>query len=192
MTERIEMNFAIDAKKILERNLASSMGLDEYRFIMEQVRKVDVSKNREFQKAFDYYYKVRRGEEWRKTYFNLFEKSKAGTACFSDILTELYEKTCRVEASFSSKLLASINENQPIWDQNVLNNLGLRLTSVNGQKRLREAIEIYSEIEKWYQKFLPSDNARECLEIFDDFLPDYRWISDVKKIDCLLWSWRDK
>ena len=185
------VKLVIDAKKILEGNLASSMGLDEYRVIMEQVRKVDVSKNREFQKAFDYFYKVRRDAEWRKIYFNLFEKMKSGPVCFSDILTEMYEKTGRVEASFSSKMLATIDSNQPIWDQNVLNNLRLRLSADSGKKHLQEAIGIYAEIEKWYQGFLPTDNAMECVAIFNDFLPDYRWISDVKKIDCLLWSRRE-
>lgn len=30
--------------------------------------------------------------------------------------------------------------------------------------------------------------AAENIKLFDSLLPDYTWISDVKKIDFLLWS----
>ena len=34
------------------------------------------------------------------------------------------------------------------------------------------------------------NDARNNIEGFNRLLPDYAWVSDVKKIDCLLWSKR--
>ena len=34
------------------------------------------------------------------------------------------------------------------------------------------------------------DEANENIKVFDRLLPDYTWISNTKKIDCLLWSKR--
>ena len=45
-------------------------------------------------------------------------------------------------------------------------------------------------IEKWYEDFMLTSKARECIEIFDQLLPDYKHISNIKKIDSILWSIR--
>lgn len=64
----------IDAKKVIETRIAESMGFDKCKQIMEMVRKTDVSTDPDFQRTFNAFYRVRRNEEWRKTYYNLFER----------------------------------------------------------------------------------------------------------------------
>ena len=44
------------------------LGLECYAEIMMRVRKTDVSKDVDFQRMFNGFYKVRRNEEWRKCY----------------------------------------------------------------------------------------------------------------------------
>ena len=79
---------------------------------------------------------------------------------------------------------------KPIWDQYVRQNLGLELTGKTQEEKLKNAIFLYGAIEKWYLDYLTTAEAQENLKAFDLLLPEYKWISDVKKIDCLLWSKR--
>ena len=49
----MDMNF--DVSKVLQTRLANSLGLDSYWNIMEQAKKIDVSKDRNFQRTFNGY-----------------------------------------------------------------------------------------------------------------------------------------
>ena len=141
-----------------------------------------------FQKIFNSYYKVRRGDGWREIYYDLFSEAISMKYTFDQIIKELFDKTNNVEPSFSSKMLATIDPSKPVWDQHVLMNLGFKFRS--GSDRLEQAIEIYHDIEKWYEDYLKTEEAANNIRIFDEMLPDYVWISNTKKIDCLLWSIR--
>ena len=96
-----------------------------------------------------------------------------------------------MEASFSSKMLATIDASRPVWDKYVLQNLGLELTGKTPNEKLDNAVALYRQIERWYSEYLGTYEARENIDTFNRMLPDYKWVSDVKKIDCLLWSMRE-
>ena len=184
----MDMNF--DVKKVFQDRLAASMGLDKYHFILDQVRKTDISTDAEFQRTFNGFYIVRRNAAWRKTYYDLFEQVKSGTPTFESILIYMYEHTGNIEASFSSKMLATIFPEKPIWDQYVVQNLNMELVGSTKQERLHNAIAVYANIEKWYAEFLQTNKAKECIEAFNQLMPDYKHISNIKKIDSILWSMR--
>ncbi len=184
----IEMNF--DVKKVFQERLASSMGLDKYKKIMTLANTTDVSNNEDFQRTFNGFYIVRRNEAWRKTYYDYFEQMKKETPTFSQIIQYLYEKTGFIEPSFSSKMLATLNPNNPIWDQYVLQNLNMELVGKTKEERISNAIKLYDNIVNWYAEFLQTEKAYECVCVFDTMLPDYSWLSDIKKIDFVLWSIR--
>jgi len=184
----IDVSFDVD--KVFQERLATSMGLDQYRYIMEHVNIVDVSINKDFQRIFNGFYIVRRNEEWRKCYYEYFEKIKKETPTFASVLIHLYECTGNIEPSFSSKMIASIFPEKPIWDRYVVQNLGIQLHGASKQEKIRNAISLYEKIEKWYDEFLQTEKALECIEVFDRLLPDYKWLSSIKKIDCILWSIR--
>lgn len=175
-----------DVNKLFQDRLASSIGLDKYQYIMQKVRKINVSSNVEFQKTFNTFYKVRRNEEWRKIYYEFFEQVKTETPTFAEIITYLYETTGYVEASFSSKMLATLCSEKPIWDKHVIRNLNMKLSGKNCKEKLENAIAIYADIENWYKDFFKTDKAKECIRTFDQTLPDYSGISDIKKIDSIL------
>lgn len=184
----MDVNF--DVNKVFQERLASSMGLDKYQFIMGQVKKTDVSIDADFQRTFNGFYIVRRNEAWRKVYYEHFEHVKGGTPTFASILMHLYECTGNIEPSFSSKMLATIFPDKPIWDRYVVQNLNLELVGITKEERLENAIALYADIEKWYAKFLQTDKAKECIEAFNRVMPDYQHISNIKKIDSILWSIR--
>ena len=175
----------INASEIMRTQLARSLGLDKYAEIVH-----GDPASLSFQRSFNGYYRIRRNEEWRNCYYALFLSAKRENLDFSQIITTLFQETGNVEASFSSKMLATIDPLKPIWDQYVLQNLGLELTGKTQEEKLKNAICLYGIIEKWYRDYLTTDEAHENLKVFDLLLPEYKWISDVKKIDCLLWSRR--
>lgn len=181
----------IDAKKVIETRIAESMGFDKYKQIMEMVRKTDVSSNPDFQRTFNAFYRVRRNAEWRKAYYDLFEKMKTGNPSFETIIRTMYEATGNIEASFSSKMLATINADMPIWDRYVVQNLCMNMKGKTKEDQLNCAVDLYNQMVKWYDDFLQTENGSDCLAEFDRTLPGYVWMSDVKKIDFFLWSIRD-
>ena len=179
-----------DVNEVLRKRLAASLGVDYYERIMCDAPQTNIATDKNFQKAFNAFYIVRRNEAWRNVYYTLFEELKDKTPTFEYIIRYMYEKTGNIEASFSSKMLATLNPNKPIWDRYVVENLGLKLDGKNKEEQLNNAIRLYADIEKWYEVFLATEKAKECIKAFDEALPDYRWINPIKKIDCFLWSIR--
>lgn len=178
----------INATKILEEALSRSLGLPRYLEIMNGDPGTP-----EIQRMFNGYYKVCRDVGWQAKYYALFIEAQKNPEnyTFERILKELHEKTGMIEASFSSKMLATIDPSKPIWDQYVLKNLGLQLKG-QGKERLEKAVELYSKIESWYNSYLNSSEGKENIRVFDLMLPDYALISNIKKIDCLLWAHREE
>ena len=181
----------IDAKKVIETRIAESMGFDKYKQIMEMVLKTDVSSDPEFQRTFNGFYRVRRNAEWRKAYYDLFEKVKVNNPSFEFIIKTMYKATGNTEASFSSKMLATINPDMPIWDRYVVQNLCLNMTGKTKEDQLKCAVMLYDQMLSLYSDFLQTENGRNCIAEFDRTLPGYVWMSDVKKIDFYLWSIRN-
>ena len=153
----------IDATKILEEALSRSFGLPRYIEIM-----AGNPNKSEFQRMFNGYYKVRRNENWQKEYYAIFTEAKKNPEnyTFERILRKLHEKTRMIEASFSSKMLATIDPSKPIWDQYVLKNLGLQLKGKDAESKLKNAIDLYSKIEDWYNSYLNSSEIVEKEIIF--------------------------
>lgn len=180
----------IDIEKSIAKLSTRSFELEQYKRIMQRVRCVNVSSDINFQREFNYFYKIRRNKEWRNYFYNLFEKCKIKAAVdFSNILHELYAGTQNVEASFSSKMLATLNPKMPIWDSIVISRLGLKQsTSANKDKRLYETIETYAQMVSWYDEFLGTRLAEKIIGTFNCKFPQYVSISEVKKIDFVLWA----
>ncbi len=180
------MKMIIAAEELLEEQMVRSLGLDKYAGIIEKTWTVNVSSDLNFQRAFNAFYRIRRNEEWRTKYYCLFEKAKGEHYSFEDIIRTLYAETGNMEASFSSKMLSSIDPNKPIWDQYILQNLGFEMKGKDSEERLENAIIIYKQIEQWYSDYLLTEEAKRNIITFDKWLPSYIWITDVKKIDYLL------
>ena len=178
------------ARKLLEEQFARSLALDKYTLILHTVNTIDVSKDYGFQKTFNAFYRIRRNTEWRKSFYGLFESAKKNRFSFKEVINGLYSGTGNVEASFSSKMLATIDPDKPIWDQYVLHNLGLELKGKTSQERVKNAVMVYGQIEDWYENYLQTEEAHDNIAEFDRWFPDYTWLSAVKKIDYLLWSKR--
>lgn len=185
-----DMDMSFNVGKVFQDRLASSMGLDKYLYIMKQVNNTNVAADLDFQRTFNGFYMVRRNKSWRKAYYEYFESVKNDTLTFESIITYLYKCTGNIEPSFSSKMLATIFPEKPIWDRYVVQNLNIQLTGAAKEEKLKNAIILYDDMEKWYTDFLASEKGKDCIREFDRVLPDYKGISSIKKIDSILWSIR--
>ena len=161
-------------------------GLDKYADIM---RKPINPSSKEFQRAFSSFYRVRRNEEWKGKFFDFFVTvARKRQYTFEQILNELSKRTHRVEASFCSKMLATINPEKPIWDRLVCEFIfghGITLTGTP-DKKIDKAVELYGKIEKWYAENIPQ--ATDLLRKFDQQFSAHSTITPTKKIDFLIWS----
>lgn len=178
-----------DIEKALDNLEKRAQDIQHYMNIMSKVKTVNVADDQDFQREFDFFYKVRRNAEWRKVFFEIFERKKKKNCSYKEIITELYEGTGQVEASFASKMLASIDENMPIWDSKVLDRIGIKSSNKRGQQKLEETIELYDVIVQWYSDLKANKASyNEYITSFDSRFPDYSSISDTKKIDFILWA----
>lgn len=143
----------------------------------------------DFQKKYDAFYRVRRNAEWREIYFDIMSRyQEMSDPSFEEILLELHQRTNRIEASFTSKLLATIDPYKPIWDSKVLSVLKLEMDKDPKKSRLQKTVELYEKICEWYQCFIKSNIAAEWIKVFDREFPEFMSFSSTKKIDFILWA----
>lgn len=107
----------IDARPLLKESDRQVKQLEKYLRLIDEVQKVDVSKNQRFQKAYCSFYRFRESREIQDIYLEYFEEEKSDPKGYETIIREitkrieakLGKKKVRVLSSFSSKLLATIN-----------------------------------------------------------------------------------
>ena len=165
--------------------------IKKYVSIMHMLHNCDVSKYEIFRKSYNDFYKMRqRSKEYYDIYFKYLEQQKNNLfITFEDILMYIYKNTGRCEASFSSKLLATINPNKAVWDRNVLSNLYIKVPYNN---RIGKIIGTYDKLNGWYEHFLATQNAHDIIKLFDNLFPQYSTITDIKKVDLAIWSLGEK
>jgi len=178
----------LNTVEVKDSLLNVSNGIKRYKYIMDNLFITDVSKDVKFQKTYTYFYKIRRNKEtFLPFYYNYIEENKSNNIKFEDVLVYFFNKTNRMEASFSSKLLATINPNMPVWDSIVLKKLSLKVPANKEKNRILKIVHLYSEIVLCYENYLTTQNAKDVVNVFDEVYPDLNF-SDVKKIDFAIWS----
>ena len=66
------MDMSFDVRKVFQERLASSMGLDKYRYIMEQVSITNVAIDTDFQRTFNGFYVLRMVSQPSKILLHIF------------------------------------------------------------------------------------------------------------------------
>lgn len=183
----------LDSQAISQALIKASAGIKKYHDLMIKLRKTNVAKDIDYQRSFNHFYKIRqRSAEWYATFYKLLEESKNSNISFEFALHYVYQQLDRIEPSFSSKLVATINPELPVWDKYVLENFGLSW-KYTGQKelRLKQAIATYKSICKRMDVLKKTDIARQIAIIFDAMYPALsQSITITKKIDFTLWQLR--
>lgn len=164
-------------------------GLSKYLWLQENLHSCDVSRDATFQRRYNGFYRVRRNEEWRSFYFRLMEDSKETGSDFGQALRAIWQATGRFEASFSSKLVASLDPSVPVVDRVVLENFGLSLPYGYVADRERKILQMYSELNARYEALLASHLGLLIRSKFTAKHP-HADITDLKKVDLVLWQHR--
>lgn len=179
----------LNENKILKALSKIHDGLNRYSWIQNNCQICNVAESEDFQLKFNAFYRVRRNALWRKTYYECFEMAKARPMTFQEVLQELNKKTGRLEASFASKMVATIQPTKPVIDKFVLQNFGLRLPYYNSSNRIAKIGQVYEELCQKYKVLLASNEGQYICEQFSERYP-LADITDLKKIDLVLWQIR--
>jgi hypothetical protein len=164
-------------------------GLEKYQRIQSTVWETSTSSDRDFQRFFNGYYRVRRSSAWQATFYAEMEREKQDKRGFEAVLRSLHAELGSVEASFVSKLVATVNPALPVIDKFVLSNTGFRLPSQTSRRRLDQIVEVYDGVRRWYADTLASADGSAAVAMFDERFPDTD-LTPLKKIDLILWQMR--
>jgi hypothetical protein len=182
----------IEIARVKEALLKIEAGLQKYLCLRDRMYKVNVSKDIQFQKDCNHFFRIRqKSETFYAEYYGFMEKHKNDEELtFEALLNHLYKKAESVEASFASKLLSMINPDKPVLDSRVLENLGIkRSRGSDSKERIKCSIAAYTAICEWYENHFQSGEATKWIKLFDEHHSEAQdTITDVKKIDLILWK----
>ncbi len=183
---------------ILERLEVEKLRLSDYNYLQGSLLATNVVEDKNYQRIYKRYYamdKLGWNSEWDESYFSLLERMKYyDHVLFPVILSDLRDTTGRIETSFGSKLIATINPEMPVYDKWVRENLGLKppYPAMAVKRRRHRFIEIYSELQLKSSEITGDDKFRKLSAGFDQRFPVYKHFTDIKKLDLFLWQARYK
>src|SRR5439155_26684006 len=94
------------------------------------------------------------------------------------------------QPTFSSKLVATLDPNQPIWDKFILKNTKTKRPSYTSRNKVTQAKAAYQSIRSGYGQFLGSDEGKLVIPVFNQHVKEHARITDLKKVDFVLWQTR--
>lgn len=176
------------------QKLVTTDSVARYLWIQDHFLECDVTSDRTFQKNFNRFYRIRQqSESWYGAFFECFEQFKdvRSKVEFSQVLKAINERTKRFEASFSSKILATIDPSKPVLDKFVLQYWNLKLPYAHKRDRFDRIVEVYQALERKMLELLTSVDGQIVITIFDERLPQVcTKLSSMKKLDLILWQQR--
>ncbi len=181
-----------------KQKLIIAKGLLDYQFIMDNWK----TDSREFREVYyEFYLKARwavmKKPENSDSYFAILQNVSA-TSNLIDIIDELQQNISPRSYEFSvcSKLLHTINPSSPIYDSKVRKFLSEETKTdfwFNSGKKSNistrdKIIHDWKKLCEWYEAFLKSPTGKEWIAWFDSNFPSFSQISNVKKIDCIIFA----
>jgi hypothetical protein len=143
-----------------------------------------------YQRLFKGYYRMgKRDSAFYQHYFALLEEaaSQKSLPSLEDLLSGLYRATGQRHLSFSSKLLATVDDSAVIYDRNVASLLKVPSTQLPHRNWLAEAKNRYAAVERGITAFTRRTEWPEIEAIFDTSFPDATDLPILRKADLLLW-----
>jgi len=202
----------MDYKNIVdELNSRSHLTLDKitqedievYNFIQEQFKKTEgnITNNYLFQFVFKKYYFGFNERFYKKEffdgYFSIFSdkdvQEKIATdidvsKVIEEIMDYLYPYNQKLEISYTTKMIHTINPNYPIYDSNVIKALKLKITyNKNLNMRKKQYLNKYQEIVNIYNCLLEKKMLSNLIDIISAER-DLSKLNDIKILDYIFWS----
>lgn len=183
----IDLNIARD----LVRHQEIAQGLERYEYLMNQLHKVDVSTDAEYQHVYTLFYRMKpfRSDDFLMEYFRYMEQAKnEPNLMFESAFPNIYRISGSMEMSFCSKMIHTINPSQPIWDKVVAtDHFHFTKPYSRCKKPIEACITRYIDYSIAFAAYSESEEGRDLIAIFDGQFPHSN-ISNAKKIDFILWQ----
>ena len=116
-------------------------------------------------------------------------RAKQDKLQFPDVLHALFSATQRYEASFASKLVATLDPSQPVIDSFVLENTGLRLPSFAAHNRSACICDVHAALLAQFSAYLAGEGGAYLTSEFRRIYPN-AGITEIKMLDLVLWQTR--
>lgn len=169
-----------------------------YLFLKEHFEKYDVSSNHVFQFLYRSFYRLDNAgltAEFKSKYFTTMQIHR-GMDSFDvrSILDVLYQISNQkgqntIQFSFVTKMMNTINDNAPIYDNEVRKVFGFNRPSysMSKEKRIDEYLHQLAHISHAYSTILNQFQDNSALKRFDQRFQNVQ-IGQVKKLDFIMWS----
>ena len=190
-------NGIIDVDNIKDyQKLTIENGLNTYLYLKKKYENNEMDEG--FRAVFtDFYLKsqgVMRREENQKSFFKILERCDKNNN-LAEIVIDMKEKLTvdMYEFSFATKLYHTVDNDSPIWDKKVRDYLkNAHQIAFKQYKKDDDKIEIikynWGKLKEWYKSFVSSDEGKKWIAWFDEKFPEGSKISDVKKIDFIIFA----
>lgn len=173
-------------------------GLSKYIDTINNLNKVNVSSDVNYQSNYRAYYGMNSTttQKFQQQYFTYLENNKNNSnLTYRQVLTDLYNATGRVDYSFASKLLHTINQDNPILDKHVMRLLGFYLQGTGADPgRIDYYVDVHETVKAEYTQIANRTYSGigiyTALQLFDLTFPNYVGINITKKIDCIVFRLR--
>ncbi len=175
--------------------------VDTYRSIASEMAATDLRGEaaEPVRRRFNAYYGVRRNAMWRELFYSRFEAAKAsrlqGAELFVDIVVGLQADTGRIEASFASKLVATLQPEHPIIDSVVRKWLAKHTTPPPFKGGVERVIAYYRWLDAFMVELAASREAERWSTTFEAAFPTRPGavpIPAMKRLDFLIWAGADR
>ena len=178
------------AQKLIQRPQIAE-GMKAYKYLMDWRYAVDISTDMAYQDKFAKFYQMKRfrSNEFLRRFFECMEQSKKqNNHSFASAFESIYSINSSMEISFCSKMIHTFDDSQPIWDTIVAtNHFGFKRPYSYCKSPIERCVKCYGEYADAFTSYMDSEEGRALVEIFDAHYPNCG-ISDVKKIDFILWQ----
>lgn len=174
-------------------NLSERNFFNDYIFLQNKYKigEIDDDFKRKYKKFYVLSGRHSFTEKHCNIYFSLLINKEKNLEVILNKLYEIPPHKCWL--SYASKLIHTIDNNNPIYDSNIKNIL--KLNEVSGgskDEKIKQYLDIYNDLNNEFNFLLGDKKINDILEESRNKLKeapfDFRLISDVKLLDSLLWA----
>lgn len=161
----------------------------------------DVTLAPQLQSEFRSFYQVRRDSTWQRSFFALMQQQRDSPLGFKGTLLSLAQSVGQCEASFASKLTATLDPQSPVIDSRVMAVLRMHLPNRAPQSggwrllrtgpldhRIQNALALYECLVDTVRCISRAPSFDALVARFDRKFPEAS-LTTAKKIDLILWRY---
>ena len=180
-------------KEIFNKLYKDKKSFTDYEFITAEFKNGNITNNIEFKKVYRRFYVLNGAGLTARFIDRHFELLDQRETNLKKILVELSKIPRRkgdhsIQLSFASKLIHTIDNNQPIYDSRVskLLNIKPNYSIKDVDERINDRLRVYNLLKKKFKEIFCNSEIKTIIKTFKRNLRVN--IGDVKMLDFILWK----